>query len=370
MNRLIYAASECDADLFYATKFLAPDAFLYFQKAGRSYIVLNPLEYDRGRKEACVDKVINQAELSFKRKGSQQKSKYDWIVNVLKEHRFNQAYVSSEFPLGLGDFLRKNGIKLFVAEEGLFPQRTIKIKNEIAAIRKSLKVTAQLIDRGISMIRRSRPNSRKELILSGRPLTSELVQAEIRTEAARLGFKAEQPIVAGGVQACDPHERGHGKLKANEFIILDIFPRDLTSGYWGDMTRTVIKGRASEAQKRQFDTVHQAQKLAIKKIKSGITGKEIHDSIVQLFDERGYRTSNASGRYEGFFHGTGHGLGLEIHESPRVNAVGGSLRAGHVVTVEPGLYYSQVGGVRIEDVVVVRSGKCELLSHYPVQLVI
>lgn len=369
MNRLIYSASENDADMLYATRFLAPDAFLYFEKAGESFVALSQLEFDRGRKEARVDHVINQGELVREmRKSGKRVEAADWIAETLRRHRVGAAQVSPSFPVGLADALRKKRIRLTVARDGLFPERVCKKPDELKAIRHSLKVTAELLRCGIETIRASRPARNGVLMLRGAPLTSERVQAAIRMEASRRGFDASRPIVAGGAQGCDPHDRGHGKLRANQLIILDIFPRDLATGYWGDMTRTVVKGRASEAQRKLFATVHAGQKLAFSKLREGVNGQDVHRTVEGYFTAKGYPTGNASGRYEGFFHGTGHGVGLEIHEAPRVSAVTNRLKRGQVVTVEPGLYYLKTGGVRIEDVVVIQRGGCELLSRFPVQL--
>ena len=107
---------------------------------------------------------------------------------------------------------------------------------------------------------------------SGRTLTSEILRAEIDSAILRAGGLPANTIVAGGDQACDPHERGSGPLKANSLIILDIFPRDAMSGYFGDMTRTVVRGRASEAQRRLWETVSEGQALALKKMKPGVDG--------------------------------------------------------------------------------------------------
>ncbi len=370
MNRLIYAASEHNADMLYATRFLAPDAFLYFEKEGQSYIALNSLEYDRGRKQARVDFVLNQTELieEMRRQKRSPRAAQDWIFEALRRHRVKQVTVSSSFSLGLAQGLQKCGLKIKIAEEGLFPERGTKNSRELLMIRKSLKVTAELLEAAIQMIRSARPNSKGILMRGNQPLTSEQVQALIRMEAARRGFEASHPIVAGGIQACDPHERGHGKLKANQLIILDIFPRDLDSGYWGDMTRTVVKGRANEAQRRLFETVRQAQKLAISKFHDGVNGQKVHEAVEGFFKNKNYITNNSGGRYRGFFHGTGHGLGLEIHEAPRVSSVSQRLKTGNVVTIEPGLYYPEIGGVRIEDVAVIQKHGCKQLSYFPIQL--
>ena len=172
--------------------------------------------------------------------------------------------------------------------------------------------------------------------------------------------------MAGGDQACDPHERGSGPLFANSLIILDVFPRDAKTGYFGDMTRTVLRGRASEAQRKLWQTVKDGQALALKRIKAGVDGMTIHKAIQTLFKRRGYPTEVRKGKNVGFFHGTGHGLGLEIHEYPRLQKV--VLKERQVLTVEPGLYYPGLGGVRHEDVVVVTKTGCRILSRFPKQL--
>src|SRR4029077_3220118 len=165
---------------------------------------------------------------------------------------------------------------------------------------------------------------------------------------------------------CDPHECGFGPLYADSLIILDVFPRDAKSGYFGDMTRTVLRGRASDAQRKLWDAVKAGQALALKRIKAGVDGMTIHKAIQDLFARRGFPTETRKGRRVGFFHGTGHGLGLEIHEYPRLQKV--TLKTGHVVTVEPGLYYPGLGGVRIEDVVVVTKKGHKMLSRLPKEL--
>src|SRR5205814_10435086 len=182
----------------------------------------------------------------------------------------------------------------------------------------------------------------------------------------RAGGVSLGTIVAGGDQACDPHERGFGPLYADSLIILDVFPRDAKTGYFGDMTRTVVRRRASDAQRKLWETVKAGQALALRHIKAGVDGAAIHKAIQDLFAKRGFPTEMRKGRRVGFFHGTGHGLGLEIHEYPRLQKV--TLKAGNVVTVEPGLYYPGLGGVRLEDVVVVTKTGHKLSSRFPKQL--
>ncbi len=182
---------------------------------------------------------------------------------------------------------------------------------------------------------------------------------------AEVGGLAAHTIVAGGEQGCDPHEGGHGQLFANEPIILDIFPRAQATGYFGDITRTVVRGRASEAVRKLYDAVHAGQRLAFRRMRAGTPTAEIHRAVQELFVSRGYSTGPRNGRMAGFFHGTGHGLGLEIHEAPRVGATStGKLQAGQVVTVEPGLYYPGIGGVRLEDVALVTAKHPRNLTRF------
>jgi Xaa-Pro aminopeptidase len=188
------------------------------------------------------------------------------------------------------------------------------------------------------------------------------LRAEIDTAVLRSGGLPANTIVAGGDQACDPHERGHGPLKANTLIILDIFPRSAASGYYGDLTRTILRGHASDEQRRLWETVNEGQALALKKMKPGVDGLELHEEIKKYFTDHGYPTELRKGRQTGFFHGTGHGLGLEIHEYPRFQKT--VFKVGQVLTVEPGLYYPGLGGVRTEDVVAITKSGIRMLSRF------
>jgi Xaa-Pro aminopeptidase len=168
--------------------------------------------------------------------------------------------------------------------------------------------------------------------------------------------------VACGEQACDPHERGHGPLKAHSLIILDLFPR-ARSGYYGDLTRTVVRGQATEAQSRLWEVCLLGQRLALGSLRAGVDGGAIHREVTEFFRDNGYPTERVEGRWTGFFHGTGHGLGLDLHEAPRFGA--GKLKAGQVFTIEPGLYIPGVGGVRHEDVVLITKTGHKMLSRCP-----
>lgn len=362
--RLIVAASESDPDMLYATRFFAPDAFVYLEKDGRRVAMLNDLEVDRGRAQAKVDEVIASSEVAKRCGGDASFAAV--LVRFLKEQRVRRAAVPASFPLGLATELAKAGIALDPVQGLFFPEREFKNAEELKLLRRALVITEAGMARGMEVLAASEITAKKQLHWGGRALTSEILRAEIDSAILHAGGQPANTIVAGGEQGCDPHERGHGPLKAGALIILDIFPRDARSGYYGDMTRTVVRGSATDAQRRLWQTVLEGQELALKGMKPGSDGKELHDAVTRLFTERGYPTQQVKGRWTGFFHGTGHGLGLEIHEEPRFGRT--RFKPGQVLTVEPGLYYPGLGGVRIEDVVTVTEKGVRLLSRFEKRL--
>ena len=363
LPRLIVAASETDPDLLYTTRFFAPDPFVYLEKAGRRLVMLNDLEIDRGRAQAQADEVIAYSDVA--RRAGKDVPFAAVIVQFLKEMRVRKARVPATFPLGLATELAKAEIALEPASGLFFPEREFKTPEELRKLRRALAITEAGMGRAMEVLAASKIGPKNRLQWGGIPLTSERLRAEIDSAILHAGGQPAHTIVAGGEQGCDPHEQGHGPLLAHSLIILDIFPRDARTGYYGDMTRTVVR-RASDAQRRLWETVLEGQKLALRAMKPGVDGKAVHDAVTALFTERGYPTEQRNGRWTGFFHGTGHGLGLEIHEEPRFART--HFKPGQVLTVEPGLYYPGLGGVRIEDVVTVTEKGIRLLSRFEKRL--
>ena len=200
----------------------------------------------------------------------------------------------------------------------------------------------------------------------GEPLTSERVRRAIELSLLEDGCEAVDTIVAGGEQAADPHARGVGPLPANAPIVIDIFPRSKSSRYFADMTRTVLKGEASSEVVDLYKAVEAAQKAGLEAVREGATGSEVHRRVSDVFQEQGYPEREGCG----FTHSTGHGVGLEVHERPSLGEAGASLKSGQVVTVEPGLYYPDLGGVRLEDLVVVEKDRCRNLTRLQRKLVV
>ena len=366
--KLIVAPSDTDADMLYATRVFIGDPFIFLEESGRRTLVLSDLEIDRARRTAKADEFVMfsklEREVQGKRKAPPPYEKV--LAHFLTKRGIKRAMVPANFPLGYANEVRRRGISL-EASKGLFwPERERKTAEEIRLLERALRMTETGMKRGMEILKASKPGTGKKLKWSGKTLTSEILRAEIDSAILRAGGVPTNTIAAGGDQACDPHERGFGPLRADSLIILDIFPRDGKTGYWGDMTRTVVRGRASEQQRKLWEAVKAGQTLALKRIKAGVDGMSIHQAITELFERRGFPTEVRNGRRVGFFHGTGHGLGLEIHEHPRLQKV--VLKAGQCLTVEPGLYYPGIGGARIEDVVIVEKTGCRILSRFPKQL--
>jgi Xaa-Pro aminopeptidase len=365
---LIVADSERSADILYATRFFAPDAFIFLQSsAGRRSIVLSDLEIDRGRRTAAADEVLAFSDIKSRIKNANgaEPSFEQILIQFLREKKIRRARVPYDFSAGIATALAATGIQLIPVAGLFWPRRETKTPDEVRALGRALRITEAGLARAMEVLRASRIHARN-LIWSKRKLTSEILRAEIDSAILRAGGLPANTIVAGGLQACDPHERGSGPLRPRELIILDIFPRDAKTGYYGDMTRTVVRGRASDAQRKLWLTVRQGQQMAFKGMKPGASGHAIHESVKSFFASRGYPAERRDGRWIGFFHGTGHGLGLEIHEEPRFART--VFRPGQVLTVEPGIYWPGVGGCRIEDVALVTEKSVRKLSRFPQEI--
>jgi Xaa-Pro aminopeptidase len=364
---LLYADTERSSDALYFGRVAVPDPFIAFGAHGRRHAVVSALEFARVKRESAFD-VVLPLEAWMKR------AEKTWpgrktgaagvIVLLARKFRQGRFVVPEDFPAGLYVKLRELGLELAVAEGPLFPERIVKTRAEAAAIREGNRCSALGLAAAERLLRASRIRGGR-LFHRGAPLTSERLRFAVDTACLAAGATPTGAIVAGGNQACDPHHRGSGLLRANELIIVDIFPRVSATGYYGDMTRTFLRGRANDAQRGLVGAVRAAQLAALEAIRAGIDGREVHRRVSKVFAEGGFKTKPGPRGSVGFFHGTGHGLGLAVHEPPRVSASAEAiLPKGCVVTVEPGLYYPGIGGCRIEDVVQVTAGAPRMLSEF------
>ena len=364
---LMVADSERDANVLYATGLFVPDPFIYLRTADRPLIVMSDLEIDRARAQAphCRVVSLSACQQKLRARGIKRPALAHVVRQILREKGLRRVTVPDNFPLGLATDLEKLGIGVKARPGTFFPERETKSAAEVRKISAALVMAEVGMSEAMQVLRRAKIGRDRKLIYHNVPLTSEKLRSVIDCAILQASGLAANTIVAGGRQACDPHERGHGPLRADELIIIDIFPRSQKTGYFGDITRTVVRGRASEAARKLYDAVFQAQKIAFKKVRAGAPTAGVHKAVQQFFEQHGYRTGRRHGRMEGFFHGTGHGLGLEIHEAPRMGATStGKLRPGHVVTVEPGLYYPEIGGARLEDVALVTGNGARNLTRF------
>jgi len=360
------AASEMDSNLYYATKFIAPDPFIYLEIKGERIMVMNDLEMDRAKSQAAVDRVLSYSDIERRARdhGVADPRSVDIIHVLLREARIKHVLVPANFSFSHAARLQELGYQVHAKPDPFYEQRVVKTAEEVRHIEAAQRATEQAVAAAHDTLRRASIKD-GQLWLDGAPLTSERVKKLINVNLMEHDCVAQHTIVAGGEQACDPHNEGNGPLPAHRSIIFDVFPRSAASRYFADMSRTVVRGTPSPELKKLYQIVHDAQEEAITKIRDGADGMKIHRGICERFEKAGYKTGLVDGRMQGYFHGTGHGVGLDIHEAPRISRTGSLLQEGHVVTVEPGLYYPKLGAVRIEDMVLVTSDGCRNLTSFP-----
>jgi len=365
---LICSASESDANMLWATRFFAPDPFIFIQKRGKRFLVMNDLEIDRAKQQASVDKVLAYSDYQrrWQGRGTQFPTVAQILSDVLTDLKIKVVEVPATFPVGLADQLRGLGIHVQPKPDPFWAEREFKTKEEVRFISDSLRAAEIGIAAGIAAVRNTKIRKDGFLYFDGTQLTSEILKSIINTAIMSRGYVPSHTIAASGDQCVDPHNQGSGPIRAHSSIIMDIFPRSQSTGYFGDITRTIVRGQASERLKHAYQCVEKGQEIGFHRIRDGANAYDIHYEIVNFFDRAGFPTGSINGRMQGFFHGTGHGLGLDIHEAPAFGQRSKNiLREGNVVTVEPGLYYEGMGGVRLEDVVIVTKTGCKNLVKIP-----
>ena len=378
---LFFGDSYRFPDIYHVTRFLAPDPLVVIERPGELVLLTNSLEEGRARKQSRATKIENVDTYGSRELRAAMnpitEATATLIERFLAAHGARQVRVPQFFPLALADLLRAKGVEITVAE-GLEARRRTKRDDEIAALEATQRATEEAWQLGVDAIARSHARSDGTLELDGAPLTAERVRAIVEGALLDRGCVAESTIIAPGTQAADPHMIGSGPLHAGEPVVMDIFPQHKETRYYADMTRTVSKGAPSPKLVQMYEVVQRAQDAGIKALRPGITGREVHELVEDVIFAAGYDTLREGQKHHpedpvtrGFIHGTGHGVGLEIHEAPSVGR-GGSvpLMAGDVVTVEPGLYDPDIGGIRLEDMLVITADGSRNLTRAPRQLVI
>ena len=328
---LIHSNSYDDPAMLHASGFLATDPFTYLETNGHRVILTSALEAGRARKQSRATAIREMDEFG--------------IQALLRETRsWDEAYAAA-----LDRFLAEYGVPVEIEE--------------------TQRATEAGFDEALRMLRGADVAGDRSLVLDGKPLTAERVLAEIEVTMLERGCVADDTIAAGGPHAADPHQVGTGPYRANEAIVIDIYPQSRRSRFFADMTRTVCRGEPPDEIVRMYDITLRAQHEGIAMVRPGVTGKEIHERIEDLYFDAGYGTTREGQRRPGvpsFIHGLGHGVGLAIHEAPSIGRSGVQpLEPGDVITIEPGLYLEGLGGVRIEDMLVVTETGARNLTRAP-----
>lgn len=371
---LIDAAST-DSNQRYLSGFDAPDPFLSCYTPDELSLLVSGLEYGRAKTESRADRVRRPVDYD-------KRELVDAYGPVEAGHRVAAAFLSDagvdrvavpeRFPVGTADGIRTQGIEVVVdTDDVLIDMRAVKTPAELDHIRTAQRANEAAMAAAERLLERATIDADRQLLVDGELLTSERLKRAIETTLLESGCGLDETIVACGQQAADPHNRGSGPLVANEPIIIDIFPRDNSTSYHSDMTRTFCKGDPSEALREWYDLTNKALGAALDAVEPGNTGGDVHAAACEVYEDAGLPTFRTDPRTEtGFIHSTGHGVGLDVHERPRLSTDGGDLTAGQVITVEPGLYDPAVGGVRIEDIVIVTEDGYENITDYPIELVV
>ena len=359
---VVYASSR-DADMRYLTHFTTSDPFVYFKKRdGIGTIIISQMETGRASRESSAA-IMTRAQAGLPEIMKTEKDPYRATAKMIAGQAGKKILVPANFPLALAQALGE--YCTVTADRGtVASRRAKKSRDEILALKNVQKITGKAMGVAVSMIGRSTVR-KGTLYLDRKPLTSERVRFAMHSLLLEHECSAVDTIISCGEDTAIPHMTGTGPLKANEPIVIDIFPFDEKTGYYADMTRTVSKGKPSQEIVDMYSTLREAKQLGISRIKAGVQAADVHQAVVDFFTERGYESTT-----KGFIHNLGHGVGLQVHELPTVGPAGTTLEAGNVITVEPGLYYPGIGGVRLEDMGAVTAKGFDRFTKFPEELIV
>lgn len=359
----IYNTTENDLNLLYWGNFSAPDPFFALKIEDKTIAFVSELEYKRCLQTSCFNEVFLMSDI---RKELQtlfpSKSYWAGLFHYLqKKYTIDQFFIPNDFPAFIyAQIISEFSIKF--DKEFFENQRTLKNQSELIEIQKACTLTAQGIDFVKKILSQSQVKD-QILYYEDKILTSESLRSKLEAYCLSLGGYATDTIICGGAEASNPHSRGTGPLRANELIVIDFFPRLQTSHFYGDMTRTVLKGKANPQQEQLYNCVLECQQAIISQIRPGVYTNDLMQFAVDFFEKSGYGVKKSQTGYEGFIHSLGHGLGLNLHEYPSVSHTPIELKPGMVITIEPGLYFKDLGGVRIEDDILVTPNGYQILSQ-------
>jgi Xaa-Pro aminopeptidase len=370
---LIFADSMSDASMRHEVPVPVPDPFLYIERNGERHAVVTSFEVSRLEDAGIVTHPFE--EFGFDELIAQSLPRYEvqtqTLENAVAQLGIEDAVVPSNFPVGLADRLRAKGVTLTPDREFFSQRRRVKSETELGGIRKAQRGTEEAMAAARELLR-SAETANGMLTLDGEPLTSERIKARIMEVFNAHNLTSDEMIVAHGGQAAAGHEMGSGPIAQGEAVVIDLFPRDRETGCYADMTRTFVVGDVPEELAEYHRLVHEALRKSMEAVKGGVEGSDVYKLVCEVFQEAGYPTQLSKQPGEvlsnGFFHGLGHGVGLEVHEPPSLSRDPSQLIAGDVITLEPGLYREGFGGVRLEDLVLVTEDGAENLTNFPYDL--
>lgn len=361
-----------DANQYYVTGYHAPDPFASIYTSDGLTVLTSSLEYTRAKDDSLADEVVRYAEFgygAYLEEHGRRVAKARTLAAFLEDRSVATARVPPSFPLATARELEAAGISVIVDDEGRVEAiRARKTPTEVEYIARAQQANEAAMAAAEELLRAADIDG-DVLVYDGDVLTAERMRQHIELTLLEHGCALDNCIVGCGADAARAHEYGSGPLRPDINITIDIFPRDKETLYNADMTRTFVKGEAPDKIRAWYSTVEEAFEAALEAIEPGTTGAAVHDAVCDVFEAAGYPTLRTDETTEdGFFHSTGHGIGLEVHEPPSLGSAGGELEPGHVVTVEPGLYEQGYGGVRIEDLVVVTEDGYRNLTDYHTRL--
>jgi Xaa-Pro aminopeptidase len=355
--------SSQNADIRYLTRFRTEDPFVYIKKPGeKGVMVIGQMEYERAMRESIVA-VMTREESGLLDIIKEEPVRYRAYAKMIANHAGPHILVPASFPYGIGHELESLS-RVTLDQGSVETTRAIKSDEEIRQIQGVQAATDIAMERAVSLIKASTPK-KGVLYHDNQPVTSEQVRALVHKTLMDYGCHATDTIVTCGTDTALPHALGSGPLRESEPIVIDTFPADDMSGYFTDMTRTVVRGEPSAELAEMYNAVREAQDLGMSLVKHGAAGTSVHQAVVDLFIEKGYGTNKS-----GFTHNLGHGVGLEVHELPTLGPAGGALAAGNVVTIEPGLYYRDIGGVRLENTGLVTTAGFDSFTQFPREFIL
>ena len=354
------------------------DPLLYAEVDGRLYVLTTRLEADRVQSELPDAKLLDYFELGYKElveSGlSMNEASREVELRAVREIGISEAIVPADFPLGLGDRLREDGIVLTVDDAAIELRRRAKTPVELEGIRVAQRAAEAGMAAASELLARAQPGAEGRLEVNGKLLLAEDVRFVLREACAAHGAPCPPDVIVASVWQGNGHEPGSGPLPAGLPIHIDLWPRHEASGCWADMARTFVAGEPvsehAELIAEQDRLVRQALDEAKAAVRPGITGRELFDATCELFESAGYATQRTTdGEENGFQHSLGHGVGLEVHEAPGLGLSGRDpLVAGDVIAIEPGLWDERAGGVCFEDLVLVTETGGEVLTRFPYDL--